>query len=159
MTMGFTNAEQVYELFLSGGMGFLLGVYYDVFRIVRRLLRPSKITVFFQDCFFFSTAAVLVFLFSLSMTDGIVRWYVLFGVFCGFMSYRYTVGRGLMRCILTVCRISSRVYRALQRLVFHPVLCFLGFLYHCIEKPCKKTRKIFKKLLKPIDKILYNHTV
>ncbi len=159
MTMGFTNAEQLYELFLSGGMGFLLGVYYDIFRIVRRLLHPSKIAVFFQDCFFFSSAAVLVFLFSLSMTDGVVRWYVLFGVFCGFMSYRYTVGRGLMRCILAVCRILKRGYRVLHRLVFHPVFCFFAFLYRCIEKPCKKTRKIFKKLLQPIDKILYNHTV
>ncbi len=118
--MGFTNSEQLREMFLSGGMGFLLGAYYDVFRILRRLLHPSRVAVFFQDCLFFVTSAVAVFLFSLALTDGVVRAYTVLMVLVGCMAYRYTVGRLVLH---TVCRgvaLGGRMCRWVQRVLMVP---------------------------------------
>ncbi|MBR2406126.1 MAG: spore cortex biosynthesis protein YabQ [Clostridia bacterium] len=164
--MGFTNAEQLRELFLSGGMGFLLGVYYDAFRILRRLLHSSKLSVFFQDLFFFATAAVAVFLFSLAMTDGVVRAYVLVGCTIGFFAYRYTVGKLLLQGVCRVLTITKRFYTRLCNLVSRPfrrVFRLLsgafGKLRKICEKNTKKSRLFLKKVLQPIGKVLYNHRV
>lgn len=68
--MGWTNETQLYNLFLSCGFGFCLGVYYDVFRVIRLVMRPGKRSIFFQDLLFFSTTAVFTFIFALIVTGG-----------------------------------------------------------------------------------------
>ena len=59
--MEWTNGSQVYDLLLSCGLGFLLGAYYDVFRVLRLALKSGKRAIFFQDVFFFASAAVITF--------------------------------------------------------------------------------------------------
>lgn len=164
--MGFTNAEQLWEVFLSGGMGFLLGAYYDVFRIWRKLSHSSTAGVFFQDCFFFVTSAVAVFLFSLAMTDGVVRVYVLVGAAAGFAAYRHTVGTLLLRAVCAILRWLRRGSAWFCRLVESPLKWLKTRLGSAGGKVWKKCRKIakksevfFKKGLQPIQKLLYNRTV
>lgn len=164
--MGFTNAEQLRELFLSGGLGFLLGAWYDVFRIIRRLLHPRKTAVFLQDLLFFATAAVAVFLFSLAMTEGTVRSYVLIGATAGFAAYRHTVGYLLLRSVCRVLHFVKQIYRRSCAVLAVPFARFFGRLRGAIGalwKKCgkvtKKSGKILKKGLQPIVKVVYNHRV
>lgn len=107
--MGFENSEQLRELFLSAGMGFCLGAYYDVFRIIRRWLRPSAWRVFFQDCLYAVTAALFTFLFTIALNGGELRTYVLFGLSLGFFAYRRTVGRMAVKVTETVLRGCEKV--------------------------------------------------
>ena len=55
---------------MAGGLGFLLGAFYDVFRVIRLLMRPSAKVVFFQDLLFFALSSVVTFLFALAVTGG-----------------------------------------------------------------------------------------
>ena len=164
--MGFTNAEQLWEVFLSGGMGFLLGGYYDVFRIWRKTAHSSAVTVFLQDCFFFASSAVVVFLFSLAMTDGVVRLYVLIGVLAGFWAYRHTVGNVLLQMVCLILRWLKTGNAWIRRVVSVPffyvktVLCrACGKVWEKYRKIAKKSKEILKKGLQPIRKLLYNRTV
>ena len=101
---GFTGGSQLYELFLSCGCGFLLGAYYDVFRLLRVMLPCRRWTVFVQDVVFFVTAAVITFLFDLTLTGGLLRFYLFVGLAAGFLAYRFTLGRLVMTCAATVLR-------------------------------------------------------
>ncbi len=153
--MGFTNSEQVYELFLACGLGFLLGFYYDGFRLLRRFCRVPKFGLFLLDVLFFATAAVAVFLFSLAMTEGEVRSYSLLGSAVGFFAYRCTVGRVLLRALYGVSRTVRRVLAVFVKpfgWLFEKVRKFYG-------KTAKKSEKIFKKVLQPVRGLLYNHRV
>lgn len=113
--MGFENTEQLRELFLSGGMGFLLGLYYDAFRILRSWLRPSRFCIFLQDCAYALTSAVFTFLFVLALNGGVLRFYVLVGVLAGFFAYRYTVGRVIIHSVLWLIRKSEKMARHIEK--------------------------------------------
>ncbi len=102
MILGTTNNVQLYELFLCGGMGFLLGGCYDVFRLLRACVRNVVFT-FAADIVFCLLSGVIGFLFCLAVTDGIVRLYVLVGFFIGFLAYRRTV-------YSVTRRISGRIF-------------------------------------------------
>lgn len=91
--MEITLQEQMHQFFLSCGMGFVLGLWYELFRIPRLILNSGRRAVFFQDLLFFLTAAVLTFLFSLAVMDGRLRFYLFLGEAIGFASYYRTVGR------------------------------------------------------------------
>ncbi len=164
--MGFTNAKQLWELFLSGGMGFILGAYYDVFRIWRRTVRSSVVAVFFQDCLFFATSAVIIFLFSLAMTDGVVRVYVLCGAALGYFAYRHTVGNLLLELFNRLILGVRFIKRCLKAVLLPPIfwmksglLAAGGKVWEKCCKIAKKSKKNFKKVLQPIRKLLYNRTV
>lgn len=140
--MGFSNHDQLRELFYAGGMGFLLGGYYDIFRILRKLLHIGKWVTCLCDCLFFLTAAVGVFLFSLAMTEGVVRGYVLCGIVCGFIAYRYTVGKTMLHIVGVFMRMGHRVVMWFQRVTAVPRRVLGGW----IGKLWEKTRKLLKKV-------------
>ena len=73
---------------MAGGLGFLLGAFYDVFRVIRLLMRPSAKVVFFQDLLFFALSSVVTFLFALAVTGGELRFYLFLGLVTGFMAGR-----------------------------------------------------------------------
>lgn len=146
--MGFTNAMQLRELFLSCGMGFLLGAYYDVFRILRCILRPGAVRVFWQDMLYFLTAAPLVFLFALAVNDGVMRLYLFAGLVAGFFAYRYTVGRAVVCFVTAVIRWLSRMGRRLYGLIRVP----FGALRVKCCKLAEKVRKNLKKIKKRLER-------
>ncbi len=136
--MGFTNTEQLRELFLCAGVGFLLGAYYDVFRLLRLVLPSPAAAVFLEDVVFCVTSAATVFLFTLAVTDGVLRTYVFAGLAAGFTAYRSTVGR-------VIVRQTARLLTALRQF-FHPVgnavrTFFTKGCFH-IKNRLKKSEKI-----------------
>lgn len=102
--MGLTNGGQLTGLFLSCGLGFLLGLYYDGFRVARLVMRSSKRVIFFQDLFFFVSAAILTFFFALTVTGGELRFYLFLGPGIGFTAYYFTIGRVVMAFAETAVR-------------------------------------------------------
>ncbi len=145
--MGFTNIEQLRELFLSCGMGFLLGAYYDVFRILRCVLHPGTKRVFFQDMLFFLTAAPIVFLFTLAVADGVVRLYLFAGLVAGFFAYRYTVGRAVVRFVTAAIAWLSRIGCRLYGIIKVPT----GALREVCRNLAQKMRKNLKKFKKRLE--------
>ena len=91
--MGFTNFEQLRATLLCGGVGFLLGAYYDLFRVWRLWFSPRAVSIFFGDVFFCLSSVVAVFVLLLAITDGQGRFYVFLGIVIGFFAYRSLFGR------------------------------------------------------------------
>lgn len=142
--MGFTNNAQLRELFLSCGMGFLIGAYYDVFRIVRRVWRAGIWRVFVQDIVFFSTVAPLVFLLALAITGGVLRVYLFVGIVGGFVAYRYTVGRAVVHLVVSILAMLSRWEDRLKRWMGRPIRFVRRKCAECV-KNLRKKRKNSKK--------------
>lgn len=162
--MEMTNGQQLNELFLSCGMGFLLGAYYDLFRVIRLVMRPGKRAIFFQDVFFFLSSAVVTFLFSLSVMDGELRFYLFLGLIAGFFAYYFTIGRVVVRSAKAVVAAFLKVWRLFWRAVFWP----FRLVARLLRRPARFLQKILafipqkindflKKGLKRTTSLLYNH--
>ena len=79
-------------------------------------------------------ASIALFLYSLAMLYGYVRIYIVFGALCGFLAYRFSLGK-----------LISRIYC--------PIINAINVI---IQKIKTKFKKITKKLLKSSNNILYN---
>ena len=143
--------------------GFLLGAYYDVFRVLRLALKSGKRAIFFQDVFFFASAAVITFLFALAVTDGQLRFYVFLGEGAGFAAYYFTIGRMVMRFAGAAIRTVLRVWKLFWNAVRFPLSLLWKLLrplfsqaWHFLQKILEKPAVFFKKGLKQIRSVLYN---
>lgn len=156
------NEQQLYCLFLFGGFGFLLGIYYDGFRVWRVLCGTPKHRTLWQDMAFMLTAAPAFFLLSLALTGGAMRWYLFGGTLLGFAAYRATVGRVLVRAVVRLRRVLGRVGRRVWRVLTAPLRWLLSllrvplaFLGRTLKKIGHKFVGFFKKLLQFCHSILY----
>ena len=161
--MEITNGQQLNELFLACGMGFLLGAYYDLFRVIRLVMRSGKRAIFFQDLMFFISSAIVTFLFSLSVMDGELRFYLFAGLTGGFFAYYLTIGRVVIHSAKAVVTVFLKLWRLFWQVVFWP----FRLLARLLRRPAAFIQKIlafipqkislfFKKGLKPIGSLLYN---
>ena len=73
--------------------GVLMGVYYDAFRLVRRMVRFDRISVALQDLLFWMTSAVYLFFVCIRLNNGYIRIYFILFALTGWGIYYATVGR------------------------------------------------------------------
>ena len=162
--MTVTNVHQLQQLLLSGGFGFLLGIYYELFRLWRLWFRSSPRAIFFQDLVFFVTASAATFLFDLCLSGGMFRLYLFLGIGLGFAVYYVTVGRLVMSVSRRLMRRLKAAWQMAKNILLRPwhALCArCRTLWYPINiRFTEKTQLIrgffSKKLLKKREEVLYN---
>lgn len=85
----FEQGEIFYFAFI---FGVALGLYYDLYRMLRYLGLDSRFAIISQDIFFMCTSSILSFLFAQATVNGHFRGFVMIGHIFGFFSYRYSIG-------------------------------------------------------------------
>ena len=131
MEIDFYIQSQAFLYSLLFGVG--LGMLYGIFKFIRVAFLSTKTAVIIADIIFMLIASVALFLYSLAMLYGYVRIYIVFGALCGFLAYRFSLGK-----------LISRIYC--------PIINAINVI---IQKIKTKFKKITKKLLKS-NNILYN---
>ncbi len=83
----------VFSCLWGAGLGFL----YDCFRIIRIMINPRNIFIFFQDVIYFIISGLITFLFVLKFNHGEVRFYILAGEGIGWIIYHTTLGEWIYK--------------------------------------------------------------
>lgn len=161
--MEVTLAAQSHGFLISCIVGFALGAFYDVFRILRILCRTEKRHVFFQDIFFMACAAVVTFLLTLAINWGELRFYILAGEIIGICIYYLTVGEVTVRIAKLIYKFLRCIFKLVKKWLVLPVVHLLSkigkFFVQKFKNMLKNRKKISlnrKKPLKHHRKIVYN---
>ncbi|MBR1811896.1 MAG: spore cortex biosynthesis protein YabQ [Clostridia bacterium] len=156
---GFPLYTQLRCLFYFLGLGFLLGVVYDLLRFIRLSVSAGRPLLYICDCLYAVLFGAAVYSTCLAVSYGELHLYMLIGAVTGFSVYYFTfdsfirrmtgrIVRGLKRCYHVVFRVFSLPVRAVM-FVCEKICKILAF-------PVKKIAKFFKYLLQNIKKLLYN---
>lgn len=100
-------AQQGILLLYSMIYGVALGVFYDLFRLLRIMFIPSKVGAFLQDILFCLSSAIITFLYIFTFNQGIIRLYILALILLGWAVYYFTLGS-------VIYKISKKAVDALK---------------------------------------------
>ena len=139
--MGMSLAPAAWVFLWSVCVGGLLGVCYDVFRIIRIAVPGGKALIFLQDLIFFLIAAIVSFLFLLANNQGVIRGYLLAGELLGFVLYYFTVGSLVYKAASAIINLMKKILRVLLR----PFVLLFQFLGRILGKCAKGIGRFFKK--------------
>ncbi|MCR4616248.1 MAG: spore cortex biosynthesis protein YabQ [Clostridiales bacterium] len=132
-----TIADQTKVFMLSLGMGFILGILYDIFRIIRLIITDKPKAFILQDILYFVVCTLVSFLFLLSVNNGKVRSFELAGEILGWLVYYFSFGT-------VAIRFGNLVISAVKR--------FLKFVFRIFIRPItnifSKITGFFKKIIK-----------
>lgn len=158
------DQNEQYMIFLTSlGVGFILGVLYDVLRAVRLSFTKGKAVTVVFDLLYFFLFALLSYIYMLASNKGEVRSYIIIGEIIGAVFYYFSFGIAVVKITERVAMLLRRFYRFAFKVVCAPFRClkrlFL-FVFHksnsFFEKKQKKNEKIRKKLLPKLRLYVYN---
>lgn len=147
-----TIAEQGRNFLYSGVFGFLLGLLFEVFEILGEFLPKKKIAFLVRDITYMMICTFLIFLFNLTISNGVFRFYVMTGIVIGWIAFYWSIGF---------------ILRSIREKISEFLKCvFKGFKKR-IKKfsdkhRCKNAKKVKKSeissdlLLQDDDLLLYN---
>lgn len=107
-------AEQTVSFFISLALGGFFCLFYDLFRAARRVHSFKAVWVFVSDILFFTILAVVTFCFLLSLTEGIIRGYFIFGILLGFSVVFCSISRFFLKGVTAVFRAIITLKRKIK---------------------------------------------
>ncbi len=150
------NKEILTELAFFGNCvlwGIYLLVFYDVFRIIRRIFPRGAILVGIEDLLYWTVSSVLIFRMMYQQNNGIIRGFAILGMFLGMLLYHNLISDPLVEWIAGFLNKIKGGILYVIRLILKPFLFLgrgLGHGFHGVFK-------LFKKILLNIRKLLKKH--
>ncbi len=144
------NTEQILAFLYSLCLGIIFCLFYDVFRAFRFAVKLNDFYIFLQDIFYFISIAFVTFLFLLAVTNGEIRFFVIFGISLGFLVCYFTVSKYFIKFLTMIFKgfaaISKKINAFLNGL-FAKADSFITKIFNIIKNTFKKGLKIVKGLL------------
>lgn len=133
------SSKELYIFLLSINQGIILGLSYDIYRVVREAFKAKKILSILEDIILWIVITFLVFIFLLKHLNGIFRGFVFIGFFIGGIFY--------------IKILSYFIFPILFK-GFKLILFLINEIIIIISYPFKKIRRLFKKGINKNKKIL-----
>lgn len=108
--MEYTHYTTLYSMLQALLAGIVWGVYYDVFRILRRMVSFDRFSVALQDILFWLTSAIYIFFVCLHLNNGFIRIYFVVFAFIGWAIYFATLGRFVFAVLDFFIKIFGRIF-------------------------------------------------
>lgn len=102
-------------------LGCVLGVIYDALKVKRMIFGSFYLAVFFDDLLFSFVSFTLFVLCIFAFNSGIVRWFEFVACFIGFLVYRFTISRVVIKIFELVTSLFRKLIKFIIKLVLWPV--------------------------------------
>jgi len=140
--------NQVYAFAIFILNGFLIGVLFDVFRILRKTFKTCDFITYIQDIIFWILSGLMLLYSIFKFNNGELRIFIFIGVFLGTLLYMLVFSKILIN---TSVFIINTIKKILNALIVIPIKFIIKILNKIIYKPtvilCINMTKIFKKIV------------
>ena len=110
---------------------------YDIFRILRKVVRTGGIAVFVQDILFWLIACIIMFISIYRSNDGELRGFLFLGAFLGAVLYAMLFSKAVMGSSLFIVNVTTRAVKLLIFIVLYP----FRFLVKLLAIPVRMAAK------------------
>lgn len=134
--------KQFYSFLIFIGIGILIVLIFDIFRIFRKSFKTPDIITLIEDIIF-GLLVTFILLFSIfKFNDGELRLYIFLGILLGGIIYILTISKYFINISVLIINVAKKIFRYLLKTISFPFKIIL-----------KLSRKMF---LKPISFFFIN---
>ena len=131
------NQAYIFLIFILNG--FLIGIIFDAFRILRKSFKTKDFVTIIEDIIFWIISGFIIFYSVFKFNNGEVRGYIFLGILFGAIIYLLAFSKIFINVSVSVINIIKRIFN------------------YAIIKPIKFLIKMFKKIIfKPISFVIIN---
>lgn len=146
------NTGQLLTFLLASAAGAVFCLFYDFFRVWRKISPPSAVLAFFQDILFWVLCAFAFFCFLIVRCDGQIRIYALLGALLGFFAFRKTLSRIIFPVILFCVKTVFNLFNTIVCKLICPVINSIKRIIRCL---LKYINRLFSLCINYIKKLFF----
>ena len=145
--------NQAYLFLIFTLDGFIIGLLFDFFRILRKSFKTSDFITYIQDTLFWILTGLLILYSIFVFNDGQIRLFMFLGIFIGIIIYILLLSKYIIKInvfiIQKIKNILSYPFKfilLIARKIFYKPIIFLSIN---IRKMTKNFKKIFNNIKTP----------
>ena len=143
--------------------GVIIGILFDIFRILRKSFKTRDILTYLEDIIFWILTGIIILYSMCRFCDGELRFFMILGIIMGLIIYILTISKYVMKVSLFVVGIIKKSIFILIKILSYPFKIIIDFIKKVIYKPiaiiCINIRKnIYNNGKKIYNDILQKNT-
>ncbi|MGE4282578.1 MAG: spore cortex biosynthesis protein YabQ [Clostridia bacterium] len=154
MEVSVTNQAYIFLSSIVGGL--IIGLVFDIFRILRRVIKTVNFITYIQDILFWIIVTMIIFLLVFVTNDGELRWYEFLGVVLGIIFYNLLFSTYVIKISVTIINFIKKSILLILKVLLFP----FAIIYKIFRKPClwigSKVKKGFRKTGNAVRNIFKN---
>ncbi|SHF06905.1 spore cortex biosynthesis protein YabQ [Caloramator sp. ALD01] len=101
-------------------VGFLIGIFYDIYRLSRQDKFKRNILSSISDFLFWILMSIVAFIFMLKTNNLNLRYYTFLGILFGYMVYSMCISKYLYNVLNILLYVIIKLLRILFRIILYP---------------------------------------
>lgn len=155
--------NQAYIFFIFILNGFLIGILFDIFRIIRKSFKTKDFVTYIQDILFWILTGFIILYSIFKFNNGELRGYIFFGIITGAIIYLLLFSKLFITVNVFIISILKKIiyyililplktiFKFLRKTIFKPI----SFIFINFRKNMSKFKIKPKKMNKTNKKIKY----
>lgn len=125
--------------------GILIGLLFDIFRILRKSFKTADIVTYIEDTIFWVLTGTIILYSIFTFNNGEIRLFMFIGILLGISFYLLLFSKYVIKVSVTIINAIKNAVAGIYKVLITPIM----FIYRIIEKPIKiiviNTRKKFQQ--------------
>lgn len=125
--------------------GIIIGVLFDIFRIMRKSFKTPDIVTYIEDIIFWILTGLILLFTIFTFNNGEIRIYIFVGLLLGLCIYMLTLSKYFVK-------VNILIISAIKKVLYFPIKEIVKVINMCIIRPfkflIKKAKEIMTKWIK-----------
>lgn len=130
-----TNQAYLFLIFTINGI--IIGLLFDIFRILRRSFKTSDIITYMQDVLFWILTGFILLYSIFVFSNGEIRFYMFLAVFLGSLIYMLIFSKYFIEINVKIILIFKNVIEKILAIIIFPIKIIMKFMKKIFFKPIK----------------------
>lgn len=156
-----TNQAYLFLIFTINGI--IIGLLFDVFRVLRRSFKTSDGITYIQDILFWILTGFILLYSIFTFSNGEIRFYMFLGVFLGCLIYMLLFSKYFIGINVKIILVLKKIIGRIISVIIFPIKIIMRFIKKIFFKPTnfitiniKKFKSNCQKKIKNILKLQKN---
>lgn len=117
------NQIYLFAIFLANGI--LIGLFFDFFRILRKVFKTTNFITYIEDIIFWLISGSLFLFNAFYFNNGQIRMFMILGIGIGLIFYILTVSKFIIKINVKILGFFKKIIYKILRIVFMKPITFI----------------------------------
>lgn len=129
--------NQAYLFLIFTINGIIIGLLFDVFRVLRRSFKTSDIITYIQDVLFWILTGFILLYSIFTFSNGEIRLFMFLGVFLGCLIYMLVFSKYFIKINVKIVSIIKNIISKIISIIILPIKFIINIIKKIFFKPIK----------------------
>lgn len=149
------NLSQGYLFLIFILVGIIIGILFDIFRILRRTFKTSDFVTYIQDILFWLLSGIILIYSIFIFNNGELRAYIFLSIFIGIITYMLTISKYFIKLNVTILTGIKKVFNFIFKIILYPFKVIFKSVKIILVRPLNLLKNKLSKTVTLLHKISF----